>query len=194
MGEGGYPAGCPVLRLASAKRRAGCVLKTLRTWVPHPFPAFGKGWEHESFGPPGAPHKPLLHVWVVFLLIALPALSQQTLPAPGRHHRPRQAPEQERREHADLLHREALHHAQPSAAPPGRPTASRSPSSPTSAAATTSGWFPSNGGWPTQLTISDQRQTAPAWSPDGNWIAYASDYDGNEQWDIFVVSPKTATW
>ena len=50
---------------------------------------------------------------------------------------------------------------------------------------------PATGGWPTQLTISDQRQTAPAWSPDGNWIAYASDYDGNELWDIFAVSPKT---
>ena len=50
---------------------------------------------------------------------------------------------------------------------------------------------PANGGWPTQLTISDQRQTNPAWSPDGNWIAYASDYDGNEQWDVFAVSPKT---
>ncbi len=49
----------------------------------------------------------------------------------------------------------------------------------------------SDGGWPTQLTISDQRQSAPAWSPDGKWIAYASDYDGNEQWDIFAVSPQT---
>jgi dipeptidyl aminopeptidase/acylaminoacyl peptidase len=47
------------------------------------------------------------------------------------------------------------------------------------------------GGWPTQLTVSDQRQTAPTWSPDGKWIAYMSDYDGDEQWDIFVVSPKT---
>jgi dipeptidyl aminopeptidase/acylaminoacyl peptidase len=26
------------------------------------------------------------------------------------------------------------------------------------------------GGWPTQLTISDQRQSQPAWSPDGKWI------------------------
>ncbi len=50
---------------------------------------------------------------------------------------------------------------------------------------------PSEGGWPTQLTVSDQRQTQPTWSPDGKWIAYISDYDGDEQWDIFLVSPKT---
>ncbi len=50
---------------------------------------------------------------------------------------------------------------------------------------------PSEGGWPMQLTVSDQRQTSPTWSPDGKWIAYMSDYDGDEQWDIFVVSPKT---
>src|SRR6201988_4327831 len=50
---------------------------------------------------------------------------------------------------------------------------------------------PADGGFPVQLTVSDQRQTAPAWSPDGKWIAYQSDYDGDEQWDIFIVSPKT---
>ena len=51
--------------------------------------------------------------------------------------------------------------------------------------------IPSEGGWPVQLTVSDQRQSAPAWSPDGKWIAYQSDHDGDEQWDIFLVSPKT---
>src|SRR5689334_18706900 len=50
---------------------------------------------------------------------------------------------------------------------------------------------PAEGGWPTQLTVSDQRQASTAWSPDGKWIAYMSDYDGDEQWDIFFVSPKT---
>jgi Tol biopolymer transport system component len=50
---------------------------------------------------------------------------------------------------------------------------------------------PAEGGWPSQLTISDQRQSRPAWSPDGKWIAYQSDYDGDEQWDIFLVSPET---
>jgi dipeptidyl aminopeptidase/acylaminoacyl peptidase len=50
---------------------------------------------------------------------------------------------------------------------------------------------PASGGWPTQLTISDQRQAQPAWSPDGTWITYISDHDGDEQWDVFLVSPKT---
>jgi dipeptidyl aminopeptidase/acylaminoacyl peptidase len=47
---------------------------------------------------------------------------------------------------------------------------------------------PSQSGWPTQLTISNQRQINISWSPKGRWIAYNSDYDGNEQWDLFLVS------
>ena len=50
---------------------------------------------------------------------------------------------------------------------------------------------PAEGGWPVQLTVSDQRQTSPTWSPDGHWIAYMSDYDGDEQWDIFMVRADT---
>jgi dipeptidyl aminopeptidase/acylaminoacyl peptidase len=46
----------------------------------------------------------------------------------------------------------------------------------------------SQSGWPTQLTVSNQRQANVAWSPKGRWIAYNSDYDGNEQWDLFLVS------
>jgi len=49
---------------------------------------------------------------------------------------------------------------------------------------------PAESGWPEQLTVSDQRQETPAWSPTGRWIAYGSDKDGNEQWDIFLVSPS----
>ncbi len=48
----------------------------------------------------------------------------------------------------------------------------------------------SQSGWPTQLTVSNQRQTSIAWSPKGRWIAYNSDYDGNEQWDIFLVAAE----
>ncbi|MFL6438203.1 MAG: S9 family peptidase [Terriglobales bacterium] len=53
-------------------------------------------------------------------------------------------------------------------------------------------WLVSSaGGWPSQLTISDQRQIYPAWSPDGKWIAFDSDHNGDEQWDLFLVSPRT---
>ncbi|MFB3815842.1 MAG: alpha/beta fold hydrolase [Terriglobales bacterium] len=50
---------------------------------------------------------------------------------------------------------------------------------------------PADGGWPTQFTVSDQRQTSPLWSPSGKYIAYTSDKDGNEQWDVYVVSTSS---
>ncbi len=50
---------------------------------------------------------------------------------------------------------------------------------------------PAEGGWPMQLAVSNQRQASIAWSPNGHWIAYMSDYDGNEQWDLFIVSPTS---
>lgn len=49
---------------------------------------------------------------------------------------------------------------------------------------------PSDGGWPVQLTVSDERQAGPTWSPKGRWIAYISDTGGNELFDVFLVSPR----
>jgi dipeptidyl aminopeptidase/acylaminoacyl peptidase len=43
------------------------------------------------------------------------------------------------------------------------------------------------GGWPIQLTQSDDRQSAAAWSPDGKWIVYEQDYDGGEIFDLFAI-------
>jgi len=43
------------------------------------------------------------------------------------------------------------------------------------------------GGWPLQLTQSDERQFAPTWSPDGKWIVYQQDKGGNELWDLYAV-------
>jgi dipeptidyl aminopeptidase/acylaminoacyl peptidase len=46
---------------------------------------------------------------------------------------------------------------------------------------------PSAGGWPIQLTQSDDRQSAAAWSPDGKWIVYQQDYAGGEIFDLFAI-------
>lgn len=43
------------------------------------------------------------------------------------------------------------------------------------------------GGWPIQLTQSDDRQSAAAWSPDGKWIVYEQDYEGGEIFDLFAI-------
>src|SRR5260370_2713885 len=44
-----------------------------------------------------------------------------------------------------------------------------------------------SGGWPLQLTQSDDREFSAAWSPDGKWIVYQQDSGGNEMWDLFAV-------
>ena len=45
----------------------------------------------------------------------------------------------------------------------------------------------SSGGWPIQLTQSNDRQYSETWSPDGKWIAFEQDSGGNELWDIYAV-------
>jgi dipeptidyl aminopeptidase/acylaminoacyl peptidase len=44
-----------------------------------------------------------------------------------------------------------------------------------------------SGGWPIQLTQSDDRQYSAAWSPDGKWIVYQQDHAGDELWDLYAV-------
>jgi dipeptidyl aminopeptidase/acylaminoacyl peptidase len=44
-----------------------------------------------------------------------------------------------------------------------------------------------SGGWPIQLTQSDDRQYSAAWSPDGKWIVYQQDHAGDELWDLFAI-------
>ncbi len=48
----------------------------------------------------------------------------------------------------------------------------------------------SDGGWPLQLTVSDDRQFGAVWSPDGKWIVYNQDFGGNEYDDLFAVSSQ----
>jgi dipeptidyl aminopeptidase/acylaminoacyl peptidase len=44
-----------------------------------------------------------------------------------------------------------------------------------------------SGGWPVQLTQSDERQYSPVWSPDGKWIVYEQDHAGDELWDLYAI-------
>ncbi len=44
-----------------------------------------------------------------------------------------------------------------------------------------------SGGWPIQLTQSDDRQFRATWSPDGKWIVYQQDKGGDELWDLYAV-------
>src|ERR1700728_1743494 len=44
-----------------------------------------------------------------------------------------------------------------------------------------------DGGWPVQLSQSDDRQYGGIWSPDGKWIVFASDKGGAEIYDLFAI-------
>jgi dipeptidyl aminopeptidase/acylaminoacyl peptidase len=44
-----------------------------------------------------------------------------------------------------------------------------------------------SGGWPIQLTQSDDRQYSAVWSPDGKWIVYQQDRAGDELWDLYAI-------
>jgi dipeptidyl aminopeptidase/acylaminoacyl peptidase len=46
----------------------------------------------------------------------------------------------------------------------------------------------SDGGWPLQLAVSDDRQFSAVWSPDGKWIVYNQDFGGSEYYDLFAVA------
>jgi Tol biopolymer transport system component len=45
---------------------------------------------------------------------------------------------------------------------------------------------PAGGGWPIQLTQSEDRQLG-VWSPDGKTVLFQQDFGGNEVWDILAV-------
>jgi Tol biopolymer transport system component len=44
-----------------------------------------------------------------------------------------------------------------------------------------------SGGWPIQLSESDDRQLGGVWSPDGKWIVYEQDAGGGEIFDLYAV-------
>ncbi|MBZ5563444.1 MAG: S9 family peptidase [Acidobacteriia bacterium] len=44
-----------------------------------------------------------------------------------------------------------------------------------------------SGGWPIQLSQSDDREYGAVWSPDGKAIVYSSDLGGQEYFDLFAI-------
>ena len=45
----------------------------------------------------------------------------------------------------------------------------------------------SEGGWPIQLTQSDDAQWGAVYSPDGQWVVFQQDHAGDELFDLYAV-------
>jgi dipeptidyl aminopeptidase/acylaminoacyl peptidase len=52
---------------------------------------------------------------------------------------------------------------------------------------------PTKGGFPLQLTQSDNAQSGLVASPDGKWIVYCSDHGGNEIYDLYATPASGGT-
>ena len=52
---------------------------------------------------------------------------------------------------------------------------------------------PSIGGWPVQLTISDERNFLEDPSPDGHYLLYAQDFQGDEKPNLYLVNLEDYT-
>jgi len=50
--------------------------------------------------------------------------------------------------------------------------------------------LPVGGGWPEQLTVSDERTRLEEPSPDGRWLIYTQDRGGNEKPNIFLMPAR----
>ena len=53
--------------------------------------------------------------------------------------------------------------------------------------------MPAKGGFPLQLTQSDDRQLGLASSPDGQWIVFQSDHGGDEVYDLYAAPASGGT-
>lgn len=48
---------------------------------------------------------------------------------------------------------------------------------------------PAAGGWPEQITFFSDRVSSVDWSPRGDWIAFSKDAGGDENFQLYLVSP-----
>jgi len=48
---------------------------------------------------------------------------------------------------------------------------------------------PDDGGWPVQITVSDERTALEEPSPDGRWLLYTQDRGGDEKPNLFLLTP-----